>query len=281
MTSSVMTTQDELVALFQQHLSLHHNSINVHPKVEEKSEEPIIYSISQHYHHSAHLAPEPSNEPPLTEKSSTEMILLKKGVDTCSLYPSQLELFETATTVQQKRLIELWQICRPDLQSLTLEQNGWAERAIQEQQKSNVLYESHRLENFTHSDNDLDHGMDSDMSDCSTKSPVIPTYFQQKNWDSSHSAEPYITSGYGIDSQVDFTNNVASRNDTSNFGTILDASQYTHATDPVYNKAGSFFGEDISSIYQREQEQRSQYGALQKYSNYNLITSMGEDEEML
>lgn len=274
-----MTTQDELVALFQQHLSLHHNSINVHPKVEEKSEEPIIYSISQHYHHSAHLAPQPSNEPPLTEKSSTEMILLKKGVDTRSLYPSQLELFETATIAQQKRLIELWQICRPDLQSLTLEQNRWAEKVIQEEHKSNLLYESHMIEKFTHDDHD--HCMDSDMSDCSTNSPVIPTYFQQKNWDSSHTAEPYITSGYGIDSQVDSTNNVASRDDTSKFGTILDASQYTHATDPVYNKAGSFLRENISTIYQREQEQRSQYDAFQKYNNYNLITSMGEDEEML
>ncbi|KAK2741474.1 hypothetical protein FQN57_005607 [Myotisia sp. PD_48] len=65
---------------------------------------PIVYSITQHYHHSSHQAlPTPSS-------TSVEDILRNHNVDPACLYPSQLHLFSQADQEQRTRLIELWRI---------------------------------------------------------------------------------------------------------------------------------------------------------------------------
>jgi hypothetical protein len=111
-----MTTQEDLAALFSRNLSLQNTYV---APAEEPSqvEAPIVYSISQHYHHSAHLASQqpsrPASEPPQTGQFTTEIILSRHGVDVNSLSSSQLDLFKTADASQQMRLVELWRISPP------------------------------------------------------------------------------------------------------------------------------------------------------------------------
>lgn len=65
---------------------------------------PIAY-ITQHYHHSAHQAPNP-------EKQVSE-ILEDAGINASALLPSQILLFKNADDEQKRRLVELWRISPP------------------------------------------------------------------------------------------------------------------------------------------------------------------------
>lgn len=67
---------------------------------------PITY-ISQHYHHSAHIAPA------VEEEAQASTILKSVGVNADALLPSQLQLFKNADNEQKERLVELWRIAPP------------------------------------------------------------------------------------------------------------------------------------------------------------------------
>src|ERR1700710_1989062 len=132
-----MTTQEDLAALFSRNLSLQNTYV---APTEEPSqvEAPIVYSISQHYHHSAHLASQqpsrPASEPPQTDQLTTEIILSRHGVDASSLFPSQIDLFKTADAGQQMRLIELWRICPPNYGGHALTQDLWPQTSFQQEE---------------------------------------------------------------------------------------------------------------------------------------------------
>ena len=73
----------------------------------------ISYSITQHYHHSSHLA---SHAPAAVEHRpepalAINEILKSHNIDTAWLTPSQLTLFEHAGEEQRSRLVQIWQIC--------------------------------------------------------------------------------------------------------------------------------------------------------------------------
>ncbi|EAU31668.1 predicted protein [Aspergillus terreus NIH2624] len=72
----------------------------------------VTYSISQHYHHSAHIPRKTALEvsPPSAQPSAHE-ILQRHNISPASLSPSQLQLFENAGPEQQSRLLQVWQIC--------------------------------------------------------------------------------------------------------------------------------------------------------------------------
>ena len=84
-----------------------------------------VYSISQHYHHSAHLAPKASDIPlsgtPLysvsPERSSSIYILAENGVTPASLLRSQITLFEQSSDEQRSRLLDLWRLAPPNYTS--------------------------------------------------------------------------------------------------------------------------------------------------------------------
>jgi hypothetical protein len=67
---------------------------------------PIAY-ITQHYTHSAHVAPQQYSE------TSVSDALAAAGVNASALLPSQIQLFRHAQPDQQARLIELWRIAPP------------------------------------------------------------------------------------------------------------------------------------------------------------------------
>ena len=90
--------------------------------------EPVRYSISQHYHHSAHVSRPPDQhdpvqaqkhegrhepEPPTSEEPTTESYLRTFGIDPTFLTPSQMQLFHATDQKTKLSLVYLWMICPP------------------------------------------------------------------------------------------------------------------------------------------------------------------------
>ncbi|KAL4868746.1 hypothetical protein BDV12DRAFT_168915 [Aspergillus spectabilis] len=122
-----LKAQDDLVSLFNTHMNMGPSTA----LAKEIRPPPITYSITQHYHHSAHVAQKPADSGAMQENvlSGTNEaanrvfeMLSQHNVDASSLSPNQLELFANAIPEQQSRLIQMWQICpepRKSAQSFT------------------------------------------------------------------------------------------------------------------------------------------------------------------
>lgn len=89
------------------------------------SPHPIKYSITQHYNHSAHQAALKPTEPSSSVEQNTppelglhlKNLLLKHNINSELLLSTQLILFEQANMEQRARLLELWQISLPILET--------------------------------------------------------------------------------------------------------------------------------------------------------------------
>lgn len=250
---------NELAALFSRNLTLQGRPAEQAPPAPEPIQiqpeaEPIIYSVSQHYTHSAHISrepepPRPASEPPQTEQPHAELILSQHGVDHTALSTSQMELFKTADDTQKMRLIELWHICPPTnqmenpalaLASSTLEQ---------EELLAQIRYERKMSE-----DNDV-------MSMDGT--PLTPVQADDGRWVATTDSEPYMMSGYEALARRDYEDSAKqSFNEAmappkavfSHFGSAVGGATYRPATDPVYNH-------DWRS---RQEAMENQYGAFQE-----------------
>ncbi|KAL4875588.1 hypothetical protein BJY04DRAFT_211229 [Aspergillus karnatakaensis] len=111
-----LKAQDDLISLFNTHMNM-----SPHPAFEkERHHDPITYSITQHYHHSAHVAQRPN--PPgtlqeiassVTDEPASQVFetLRQYNIVPSSLSSNQLELYANAIPEQQSRLIQMWQIC--------------------------------------------------------------------------------------------------------------------------------------------------------------------------
>jgi hypothetical protein len=298
-----MATHEELAALFSRNLNLHNNYVApvAEPEpVPAPAETPIVYSISQHYHHSAHVAQpaRPASEPPQTDQLTAEIILARHGVDVTSLFPSQLDLFKTADPTQQMRLVELWRICPPDYggHALAHDLGQWPTTSIeQEEAMAKLRYERQILEERM-SRTGGDQSMDSDtMSDSSITGPLTPVQGTDGRWGlAGPSVEPYMASGYEALAQREYEQSSVphSKDIYSHFGNSVGAHAYSHSTDPVYNTADDVHrdsnvgGDWQHLIEQRQIAMENQYGAFSQRSQHSAggiaITGRGqEDEEML
>ncbi|KAM3077619.1 hypothetical protein ACMFMG_006950 [Clarireedia jacksonii] len=276
-----MATQEELAALFARNLSFQPPT-PVAPKEEPKIEPEYTYSITQHYHHSAHLANKqqpsrPASEPPQTDQLTTDIILARHGVDSSSLYPSQIELFRTADAGQQMRLIELWRICPPNYGGHALAQQlgEWPSTSLQQEESmAKLRYERQMQEERMSRAHD---GMDDDtMSDGSSHAPLTPIQGGDARW---NNVEPYMASGYELLAAREYEHSATPARDVySHFGTAVGGPQYKQSTDPVYNVGG-----DWTKSIDQQQSMENQYGAFQnfQYSNEYIAGHHGEDEEML
>jgi hypothetical protein len=282
-----MATQEELSALFARNLSL-----QTPAPVAPKEEPEYIYSITQHYHHSAHLANKqqpsrPASEPLPTDQLTTDIILARHGVDSSSLYPSQIELFRTADASQQMRLIELWRICPPNYGGHALAQQlgEWPSTSLQQEESmAKLRYERQILEERMSRAHD---GMDDDtMSDGSSHAPLTPIQGGDARW---NNVEPYMASGYELLAAREYENSATrSRDVYSHFGTAVGGPQYKQSTDPVYKTVEEIHtfpnvGGDWTKTIDQQQLMENQYGAFQnfQYSNEYISGHQGEDEEML
>lgn len=294
-----MSTQDELIALFQQNLHLQ-NTVNVAPVQQSQPvQEQYTYSISQHYHHSAHLASHqpsrPASEPPQTDQLTTEIILSRHGVDVNSLFPSQIDLFKTADASQQMRLIELWRICPPNAGGRALEHDigTWPATSFQQEESmAKLRHERQMLEermSRSGGDQQMVESVEDTMSDASTTAPLTPIQGGDGRW---QSAEPYMQSGYEALAARDYERSAAPVKDSySHFGTAVGGQTYNHATDPVYksvediHKYPNLGGDWEALMQQRKQLMEDQYGSYEQYNHaagrVAVVGYQGEDEEML
>jgi len=296
-----MTTQEDLAALFQRNLSLQ-NPTYVAPKEEPVVEQPITYSISQHYHHSAHVArpSRPASEPPQTDQLTVEIMLARHGVDMNSLFPSQIDLFKTAETSQQMRLIELWRICPPDYGGHALAQDlgNWPGTSFQQEEAmAKLRYERQMLEERMSRTGGDQHSMGSAedaMSDASTTAPLTPIQGGDGRWQTQvHGAEPYMQSGYEALAAREYEQSAWPSKDVySHFGTAMGGHKYNQSTDPVYktiedvHKFPNVGGDWEALIQQRQIAMENQYGAFEQQFHHNqggvtVAGYNGEDEEML
>ena len=114
--------QEDLAALFDRQMNMGTIEAPESPEppspASSSGPSPIMYSITQHYHHSSHVArqaSEPRQPPPGTHSApmgmTTNDILRNHTIDPLTLSPAQIELFERAIPEQKSRLIQMWQIC--------------------------------------------------------------------------------------------------------------------------------------------------------------------------
>ncbi|PYH94412.1 hypothetical protein BO71DRAFT_228634 [Aspergillus ellipticus CBS 707.79] len=113
-TESTVHLHDDLAILFDKSMNI---GLPLSSEDREKCcphSSPAMYSITQHYHHSAHIARQMATADPLAKdfRMHTEGtdILRQHKIDPSSLSLQQLELFEGAIPEQRSRLIQIWQI---------------------------------------------------------------------------------------------------------------------------------------------------------------------------
>lgn len=198
---------------------------------------PQSYSITQHYHHSSHLAC-PASQSTLSDlqnagNASPEDMLRSQGIDPTSLYPSQLTLFIHAGIEQKARLIELWRISNPN--------NAASIQGHPHNQTTQPV---------SGPTQDTDMEMDMDMED-----------------DASH-AEPYVLSGYEALAQREYEASARKSQEQ-------EQETYRPSNDPVY-KGQDFWSapqqQTTSSTVTSQQEQsmamENQYGAHEVRAMY-------------
>ncbi|KAI1205338.1 uncharacterized protein F4807DRAFT_443647 [Annulohypoxylon truncatum] len=266
---SDVQTSDELAAMFSRNLTLQPQPVQAPRETSElqQPEREITYSISQHYHHSAHLAHQddhpveyrrPSSEPPQTQEPSAESILNKHGIDHAGLSAAQLELFKTADDSQKLRLIQLWQICPPSntrdnpavaLSTTTVEEEEFLaqlryERRLAEEAQNNTVM-----------------SMDG--------TPLTPVQTGDGRWVAMTDVEPYMMSGYEALARREYEESARQQYEEamtipkdvySHFGTAVGGPTYRPATDPVYD----------SDWTRQQQAMENQYGAFQQMDNMEI-----------
>lgn len=264
----------DLATLFSRNLSLHHNPYQAPKPVEE----PITYSITQHYHHSAHIAAQSSrssSQPSETEVQNVESVLANHGVDVSTLFPSQIELFKTAETEQQLRLIELWRISPPNYGGHALAQDlgTWPSTNFeQEEAMAKLRYERQQL---------LEKHQQAQTNDAMETSGSL-TSIQGGDGRWSGYSEPYMESGYEALARREYelSAQAPSKDVYNHFGSSMGGRSYAPATDPVYKSIG-----DIHKYPDTAEAMENQYGAFaeQRYHGYVVGAAFGdkEDEDML
>lgn len=177
---------------------------------------PIVYSITQHYHHSAHRAPVAVERPVIPEPPRmplAEDVLLSHNINPQTLFPSQLTLFKQADDDQKRRLIELWQIAPPEYGNRELAQSlqTWPPTNMdREEEMARARYQRMQTQpgqwNNSH-----------ESIDCS--SPEM-----------DYHAEPYVVSGYEMLAAREYEDKA--KNSYSPLGSAVGG--YKQSVDPVY-----------------------------------------------
>ena len=257
--------QEELTKMFNQNMNF--SPQQIHSSVESALDPaPVNYSITQHYHHSAHLVtndaavdlPQTSAPPPaLPGALDVKTVLARHGVDASRFLPTQLTLFEQAAPDQQARLVELWRISPPEYmdmgaQDLVDELGAWQQTTLeQEEEMARLRYQR--------------------------KTAQESTRVELTNKDEHHSVEPYISSGYELLAQRDYNQQL---NAGPGITAALSGHNYSLATDPAFQSKGWW---EVNPA----QPMEHQYGMFDLMNQFRVPmqkaggTYHQEDEEML
>lgn len=243
-----MQMHDELAALFSRNLTFNPQPqapvYHEEPKMEQEpavaATQPIVYSVSQHYNHSAHVV-RPSSEPPQGETMSTEIVLKNHGVNPSTLTPSQIQLFRVADPPQKMRLLELWTICPPN-QGGDIPSLAWSSTTLeQEEQLARVRYEKSNQNQVMSLDGTAVQSNDG-------------KWIQNDDTDT----EPYMASGYEELMRNEYQRQAQLEQARNASGAFIAGPAYTQATNPIY------MGPDC--VRQQQQlEMATQYGAFQHF----------------
>jgi len=259
-----MQTQEDLADLFSRNLFLQNKSyVEQAPPYVEPIESvdpppysaplPISFSVSQHYTHSAHVtkAVRSASADPATSQHTAQIILARHGVDITTLFPSQIELFKSAETGQQMRLIELWKISPPSYGGHALSPNlcSWHTTSFEQEEAMARL----RYDRKMHEENQM-------------------TVH-------AHESEPYMASGYELLAQREYNASAQQQQPPkdvySHFGSAVGGHAYNQATDPVYN----IIPNSGPEWEQRQQQaMENQYGTFQQGDHVGLRMASGDDD---
>lgn len=263
-----MQAHDELAALFSRNLTFNPDVRASIPRETPQFEhavpvpaQPIVYSVSQHYNHTAHIMKpqsqaeqlqRSSSEPLRGETMPSETVLRLHGINPATLTPSQLQLFRIADPPQQRRLLELWSICPPsqggDIPSL-----AWSSTTLeQEENMARVRYERSQQQQTTSLDG--------------TTVQIDNGRWHQQDQES----EPYMNSGYeeimrreqereSLEAQF--------RDNFNHFDSSHSGPSYSRATDPVY------MGPDFTR-QQQQMEMATQYGTYDHFRGAGEVDIM-------
>ncbi|GJC83154.1 hypothetical protein ColLi_05992 [Colletotrichum liriopes] len=277
-----MQAQDDLAALFSRNLTFN-PEIQSHvqpPKVEEELKQapdpaptnaaptpaPIIYSITQHYTHSAHVARQPqsqdvpvqrpSSEPPQTEQLTPEAVLGQHGVDPSVLSPSQIQLFRISEEPHQLRLIEIWRAAPPK-SSTENPSLAWTSTTLeQEEQLAKLRYE--RME--------AEKEQQQQQQNAVMSLDGTPVQSDDSRWlanSISHQVEPYMMSGYEEMMRREYEREQVEARSSSNYSHYGSVGGYNPATDPVYKGFGDDWARE--QAIQMQMQMENQYGAFQHF----------------
>ncbi|KAI5861693.1 hypothetical protein GGS23DRAFT_126519 [Durotheca rogersii] len=261
-----MQAGDDLAALFSRNLTLQPQpapAAQETPKAQEPEQTPIVYSITQHYHHSAHLARQeeplaqpqrPSSEPPQTQQPSAEAILSSHGINYAALSAAQLELFKSAEDSQKIRLIELWHFCPPTNTQDSLVVSWIPTTVEQEELLAKLRYDRRLAEEQNQNMMSMD------------GTPLTPVQTGDGRWVAMSDVEPYMMSGYEALAQREYEESAKqqyvpiSKDVYNHFGISVAGPTYRPATDPVYDNDWT----------RQQQAMENQYGAFQQMDGMEL-----------
>ncbi|TQS34579.1 hypothetical protein Golomagni_05030 [Golovinomyces magnicellulatus] len=225
-----MNMQDELANLLRQQLSLCspenikcNSSQHEDPKVEQK----IIYSISQHYHHSAHMPLNvfTSTVEPMNEKFAADLDPLERTLSPTLFEEKETGPIGTTSNKQDGKSIQV-DHSSPDYQGNVLIQDCMLTEPLPFGDLQNRIPNERQYFEFSIPVSNEDHDMDGDM--------VVDTIPLNRNnyWEgvplSNLCSNDNIAKGK-------FEKLAGSEYYIGNFFT--ESQGYCYATDPVYNKA--------------------------------------------
>ena len=248
--------QDELANMFNQRMTFAQPQAQEEATAARPPPTPTAnFSISQHYHHSAHQVPlaqeaeERRVDRELTIFDTAE-VLSKHGVDPSNLSASQITLFKLASPDQRHRLIELWKISPPQASA------SQGETSLEkEENMARSRYES--------------------MVAAANSGQMDMAEAKQ---DDAKAAEPYIKSGYEILAEREYNDQAqASLMGRSIYQPLGSAVGTPHRLNP------SFSSKEWWRDFVGQQPMEYQYGMFEQMSHFQQPqpTTEREDEEML
>lgn len=253
--------QNDLVTLFAKQMRMDTPISSGNQEMPLHTPSPITYSITQHYHHSSHVARCPLPAGYLEQSESLSLntaansiyeTLRLHNISPSSLSSTQLHLFENALPEQRSRLIQIWQICPEPSGASSDPRTERASQSIFELEadascagKSNANGPDHSAQTM--------YTDDLEMCD---------SVHDRNNDDEGHQyAEPYMISGYEILVQRDYKHSTDKLAPVVNEPTT--GSPYKLASDPIYKSQGHRWWECSQSDVQEYQ-----YGVFEEMDRY-------------
>ena len=246
--------------MFNQNMSL---STPIPRSSKAESPSQASYSISQHYHHSAHIPAKiataedyQSTHSQNPSSPDTKALLTEHNVDPSLLLTPQLRLFEQALPEQRNRLIELWRIAPPERTRGDNSANWRATTLAQEEDEARARYERKI--------NDAVRTLEKDVD------------MQEKIIEHSEVVEPYMKSGYEILAERDY-NRQANKpySMKESYSPLGSAVGHPHALDPAFSS------KEWWHAFIDRQPMEFQYGMLDQMNQFRpMEENEPEDEEM-